>query len=162
MIAEVSIDSPNAEGVLFKHGGAHGGHVLFVQHGRLHYVYNFLGEQEQKLSSNAAVPQGKHIFGLAYNRTGIVAGSHTPLGEATLYIDDTVVATMPEMKTHPIMFGLAGASVSIGRNAGSPVSNAYTPPFAFTGGTIAHVTVDISGRPYVDLEKAFAAIFARD
>ena len=60
------------------------------------------------------------------------------------------------------MFGLAGPAISIERNTGSPVCSAYKAPFAFTGGAIAHVTVDISGKPYVDLEKAFAAIFARD
>ena len=40
-----TIDTTGAEGVLFKHGGGLGGHVLFIQDGRLHYVYNFLGER---------------------------------------------------------------------------------------------------------------------
>ncbi len=58
VMAEVTVDTTGAEGVLFKHGGAHGGHVLFIQDGRLHYVYNFLGEEEQALSSSVAVPLG--------------------------------------------------------------------------------------------------------
>ena len=45
VLADVTVDTTGAEGVLFKHGGAHGGHVLFIQDGRLHYVYNFLGEE---------------------------------------------------------------------------------------------------------------------
>ncbi|HZA10281.1 arylsulfatase [Mycobacterium sp.] len=162
VMAEVTMDTTGAEGVLFKQGGAHGGHVLFVQDGRLHYVYNFLGEQEQKLSSSGAVPLGKHTFGVAYDRTGTVANSHTPLGDATLYIDDSVVATLEGVQTHPGTFGLAGASLSIGRNSGSPVSRAYKAPFPFTGGTIAQVNVDVSGKPYLDLESAFAEAFARD
>ena len=161
-IAEVTVDTTGAEGVLFKHGGAHGGHVMFVQDGRLHYVYNFLGEEEQKLSSNGAVPLGKHTFGVAFVRTGTVEGSHTPLGDAALYIDDAEVASMSGMKIHPGTFGLAGASLSIGRNTGSPVSRAYKAPFAFTGGTIALVNIDISGKPYVDLEREFARAFAKD
>ncbi|OBG28585.1 arylsulfatase [Mycobacterium sp. 852002-51057_SCH5723018] len=162
VMAEVTIESIGAEGVLFKHGGAHGGHVLFVQDGRLHYVYNFLGEDQQTLSSSGPVPLGQHVFGVAYNRAGTVEGSHTPLGQAKLYIDDDVVATLTEMRTHPGILGLAGATISIGRNTGSPVSSAYKPPFAFTGGTIAQVAVDVSGKPYVDVATAFAEIFARD
>jgi hypothetical protein len=136
--------------------------VMFVQDGRLQYVYNFLGEEEQTLTSNDAVTPGKHTFGVAFVRTGTVEGSHTPLGNAALYIDDAEVASMAQMKVHPGTFGLAGASLSIGRNTGSPVSRAYKAPFAFTGGTIAVVNIDISGKPYVDLEREFARAFAKD
>ncbi len=162
VIAEVIIDTTGAEGVIIKHGGAHGGHVMFIQDGRLHYVYNFLGEEEQQMSSSDAVPLGKHTFGVAYARTGTVEGSHTPLGDAALYIDDAEVASLSGMKIHPGTFGLAGASLSIGRNTGSPVSRAYKAPFPFTGGTIAQVNVDVSGKPYVDLEREFARAFAKD
>jgi arylsulfatase len=162
VIAEVTIDPAGAEGVLFKHGGAHGGHVLFVQDGRLHYIYNFLGEEEQKLSSSSPVPLGKHTFGVAFARRGTVEGSHTPLGDAALFIDDTEVALRNGMRIHPGTFGLAGASLSVGRNTGSPVARAYKAPFAFTGGTIALVNVDVSGKPYADLEREFARAFAKD
>jgi len=162
VIAEVTVDTAGAEGVLFKHGGAHGGHVMFVQDGRLHYIYNFLGEEEQKLSSSGAVPLGKHTFGVAFARSGTAEGSHTPLGDAALFIDDTEMALRNGMKIHPGTFGLAGASLSVGRNTGSPVSRAYKAPFAFTGGTIALVNVDVSGKPYADLEREFARAFAKD
>jgi arylsulfatase len=162
VMAEVTIDTTGAEGVLFKHGGAHGGHVLFIQDGRLNYVYNFLGEQEQRMSSDDGVAMGKHTFGVAYTRTGAVEGSHTPLGDAVLYIDGAEVASYSGMKIHPGTFGLAGATLSIGKNTGSPVSRGYKAPFAFTGGTIALVNVDVSGKPYVDLERQFARAFAKD
>ena len=96
VLAEVTVDTTGAEGVLFKQGGGHGGHVLFVQDGRLHYVYNFMGDEEQTVSSPAAVPLGKHIFGVSYSRTGTVENSHTPLGDVTLYIDGDAVATLHE------------------------------------------------------------------
>jgi arylsulfatase len=162
VIAEVTIDTTGAEGVLFKHGGAHGGHVLFIQDGRLHYVYNFLGEEVQQMSSPDAVPLGKHTFGVGFVRTGTVEGSHTPLGDAALYIDDNEVASRQEIKIHPGTFGLAGATLAIGKNTGSPVSRAYKAPFPFTGGTIAQVNVDVSGKPFVDLEREFARAFAKD
>lgn len=162
VLAEVTADAAGAEGVLFKQGGRHGGHVLFIQDGRLHYVYNFLGEDEQKVSSSAAVPLGKHILGVRYTRGGTVENSHTPLGDVALYIDDAVVGSLADVKSHPGTFGLAGAAISIGRNSGSPTSRAFKAPFVFTGGTIAKVVVDISGEPYVDLEKELALAFSKD
>ncbi|OBA71712.1 arylsulfatase [Mycobacterium sp. 1554424.7] len=162
LLAEVTVDSAEVQGVLFKQGSGHGGHVLYVQDGRLHYVYNFLGEEEQKLSSPDIVPRGKHLFGVAYERSGTLEGSHTPVGIATLYIDDVVVARLEGMKTQPGTFGLAGAAISVGRNTGLGVSRSYKAPFAFTGGSIAKVNMDFSGKPYVDLEMEFAAAFARD
>ncbi len=162
VLADVTVDTTGAEGVIFKQGGAHGGHVLFVQDGRLHYIYNFMGEDEQKVSSSGAVPLGKHIFGVRYTLKGTVEGSHTPLGDVTLYIDEDEVGTRPDVKAHPGTFGLAGASLSVGRNAGSAVSGSYKAPYAFTGGTIAQVLVDTSGQPYRDVEKELALAFAKD
>jgi arylsulfatase len=162
VLAEVAIDTTGAEGVLFKQGAAHGGHVLFIQDGRLHYVYNFMGDEEQMVSSPGAVPLGQHIFGVSYARTGTVENSHTPLGDVTLYIDGDAVASLPNVKAHPGTFGLAGATISIGRNSGSAVSSKFKAPYVFTGGTIAQVNVDLSGAPYVDVEKELALAFSKD
>ena len=163
MLAEVTVDTTGAEGVLFKQGGGHGGHVLFIQDGRLHYVYNFMGDEEQKVSSPDAVPLGKHIFGVRYSRTGTVENSHTPLGDVTLYIDGDAVALAAERE------GASGhlrvwpaATISVGRNTGSAVSSTFKAPYAFTGGTIAQVNVDLSGAPYVDVEKELALAFSKD
>ncbi|OHU77509.1 arylsulfatase [Mycobacteroides chelonae] len=161
ILAEVTTDS-GAEGVIFKQGGAHGGHVLFIQDGKLHYIYNFMGEKEQKVSSADAVPLGAHVLGARFAKTGTVAGSHTPLGDVTLFIDEQAVGSLSAVEIHPGTFGLAGASLSIGRNSGSAVSSEYKAPYAFTGGTIAQVVVDISGEPYENLEKKLAIAFAKD
>ncbi|WP_078322704.1 arylsulfatase [Mycobacteroides chelonae] len=161
ILAEATTES-GAEGVIFKQGGAHGGHVLFVQDGKLHYIYNFMGEKEQKVSSEAAVPLGAHVLGARFVKTGTVAGSHTPLGDVTLFVDDHAVGSLSAVEIHPGTFGLAGASLSIGRNSGSAVSSEYKAPYAFTGGTIAQVVVDISGEPYENLEKKLAIAFAKD
>jgi arylsulfatase len=161
ILAEVTADS-GAEGVIFKQGGAHGGHVLFIQDGRLHYIYNFMGEKEQKVSSADAVLLGAHVLGARFAKTGTVAGSHTPLGDVTLFIDEQAVGSLSAVEIHPGTFGLAGASLSIGRNSGSAVSSDYKAPYAFTGGAIAQVVVDISGEPYENLEKKLAIAFAKD
>ena len=162
VLAEVTVDTTGAEGVLFKQGGAHGGHVLFIQDGRLHYVYNFLGERQQLVSSSDAVPLGKHLLGVRYSRTGTVQNSHTPLGDVTLFIDDDLVGSLADVSAHPGTFGLAGAGITVGRNGGSGVSSRYKAPFIFTGGTIAQVTLDVSGRPYKDVERELALAFSRD
>jgi arylsulfatase len=162
VLAEVTVESPDVRGVLLKQGAGHGGYTLFVADGRLHFVYNFFGEIEQKVSSPDPVPSGRHILGVGYARTGTVAGSFIPLGEVTLYVDGAAVASLPAVKTHPFIFGLAGGGVSVGRNLGQPVSRSYQAPFEFTGGTIARVVVDVSGTPYIDSERQLALAFARD
>ncbi|WP_078281635.1 arylsulfatase [Mycobacteroides franklinii] len=161
VLAEVTVDT-GAEGVIFKQGGAHGGHVLFMQDGKLHYIYNFMGEKEQKVSSEGAVPFGAHVLGARFAKTGTVTGSHTPVGDVTLFIDEHAVGMIGSVEIHPGTFGLAGASLSVGRNSGSAVSSDYQAPYPFTGGTIAQVVVDISGEPYENLEKKLAIAFAKD
>jgi arylsulfatase len=162
VLVEVAVDSERAQGVLYKQGAGHGGHVLFVKDARLQYVYNFMGEDEQWICAPDPIPLGAHVFGVRYDRTGTVESSHTPLGDVSLYVDDIRVATMPGVRAHPGTFGLAGGGVAVGRNAGQPVSSRYRAPFAFTGGTIAKAVVDISGTPYEDIERDFAQAFARD
>ncbi|MHA7665823.1 arylsulfatase [Mycolicibacterium sp. HS_4_1] len=162
VLAEVDVESAGAEGVLFKQGAGHGGHVLFVQDDRLQYVYNFMGEDEQWLSAPDPLPLGRHVFGVRYERTGTVEGSHTPLGTVELRIDDAVVATRPDVRAHPGSFGLAGGGVAVGRNDGQPVSNRYRAPYPFAGGVIAKVVVDISGTPYLDVERELAQAFCKD
>jgi arylsulfatase len=162
VLAEVTIDTTGAEGVLFKQGAGHGGHVLFVQDGRLQYVYNFMGEEEQKVSAPDPLPLGSHVFGVRYERTGTVEGSHTPVGDVSLYVDGETVATASGVRAHPGSFGLAGGGIAVGRNGGQPVSSAYKAPYEFTGGTIAKVVVDISGTPYVDVERELAQAFSKD
>ena len=102
VLAEVSVDSPDVQGVLLKQGAGHGGYVLFVADGRLQFVYNFFGEDEQRVIAPDPVPLGDHILGVGYARTGTVEGSHTPLGDVTLYVDGAAVATLPGVKAHPL------------------------------------------------------------
>jgi hypothetical protein len=162
ILAEVDVESADAQGVLVKHGAGHGGHVLFVQDGRLHYIYNFMGEDEQEVSAPDPLPLGRHVFGVRYNRGGTVEGSHTPLGTVELHIDGAVVATRDGVRTHPGMFGLSGGGVGVGRNDGQAVSSRYQAPYPFTGGTIAKVVFDVSGTPYVDVERELAQAFSKD
>ncbi len=64
VLAEVNVSSPDVRGgVLLKQGAGHGGYVLFVDDGRLQFVYNFFGEDEQRVIAPDPVPLGDHILG---------------------------------------------------------------------------------------------------
>ncbi len=67
------------------------------------------------------------------------------------------------IKTQPAAFGLSGTDLTVGR-AISNVTNDFPGerPWAFTGGVIKAVAIDVSGEPYVDLERAAAAMIARE
>jgi arylsulfatase len=158
--AGATLDSAGAEGVLFAHGGVGGGHSLYLQGGRLHYVYNWLGEKIQKISSDAEVEPGKHVFTAEFAKTGDDA-TGSALGTLTLYVDDAEVGSA-EIMTQPGFFALTGDGLSVGRDSASPVSADYAAPFPFTGGEIDRVIVDVSGDHYVDHEKEVLAYLARD
>ena len=57
---------PGAEAVLFAHGHKFGGHALYIKDGKLKYVYNYLGEIEQMITSNLNVPKGKCVLGVEF------------------------------------------------------------------------------------------------
>lgn len=159
--AGATVDASGAEGVLFAQGGTAGGHSLYIQDGRLHYLYNWLGEKRQKISATTDVPTGKHVFSAEFRKAGEDEATGSALGELTLYIDDTEVGS-GEIMTQPGFFGLTGDGLCVGRDGNSPVSEDYRPPFRFTGGTIDRVVVDVSGDLYVDHEKEVLAYLHRD
>jgi len=159
--AGVTIDSPEAAGVLFAHGGVGGGHSLYIKDKKLHYVYNWLGEKVQKVTSSIDIPEGKHAFTAEFVKTGDQKETMSAMGTLTLYIDMKKVGQMTIM-TQPGFFSLAGDGLCVGRDSGSPVSSDYAAPFRFTGGVIDRVVVDVSGDLYVDHEKEVSAWLMRD
>jgi arylsulfatase len=155
----VDLQTPEAAGILFAHGGRFGGHALYLKDGKLIYVYNWLGEIEQKVTSSATVPTGKSVLGVKFNLKGADGG--IPTGTATLYINDKKVGSA-QIKTQLGNFSLAGEGLCVGRDGGQPVSSDYESPYRFVGGIIKQVVVDVSGQHYVDLEKEAIGAFARD
>jgi arylsulfatase A-like enzyme len=161
--ALVDIPEPGAEGVLFAHGSRFGGHSLYVKENRLHYVYNFVGMLEQVVVGTEDVPTGENlILSASFDKDG-----EDPPGVATgmlsLYHGDQKVGEQ-RIKTQPGKFMIAGEGLCVGRDSGEPVTADYAGahPHAFTGGTINRVAVDVSGEPYVDLEREAAAMMARE
>jgi arylsulfatase len=161
--ALVDIPAPGAEGVLFAHGARFGGHALYVKDGRLHYVYSFVGMFEQKIDGSEDIPTGEDlILSASFDKDG-----EDPPGVATgilsLYHGDKKVGE-GRIKTQPGFFSLAGEGLCVGRDSGEAVTDDYPgeSPNAFTGGTIKRLAVDVSGEPYLDLERQAAAMLARE
>jgi arylsulfatase A-like enzyme len=161
--ALVDIPRAGAEGVLFAHGTWFGGHALYVKENRLRYVYNFVGSDEQRVEATEDVPTGDNlILSASFDKDGEEQPG-IATGTLSLYHGDRKVGH-GRIKTQPGYFGLAGAGLCVGRDIGAAVTDDYPgePPYRFTGGTIRRVAVDVSGEPYVDLEREAAAMLSRE
>ncbi|QSE83547.1 arylsulfatase [Rhodococcus koreensis] len=161
--ALVDLREPGASGVLFAHGSRFGGHALYVKDNRLHYVYNFLGSEEQRISATEDLPTGENLLlAASFDKDGEDPPG-TAHGVLTLYYGDRQVGE-GRIRTQPGKFSIAGEGLSAGRDTGEPVTDDYpgTAPWAFTGGTLNRVAVDVSGEPYVDLEREAAAMLSRE
>ncbi|HXM58096.1 MAG TPA: arylsulfatase [Candidatus Dormibacteraeota bacterium] len=158
--AVVDVESPDAQGVLFSHGARFGGHSLYVKERRLKYVYNFVGSREQTIGSTRDIPTGAVVLAAVFEREG---DTMPATGVLSLYIDDEKVGE-GRIITQPGNFSLAGEGLNVGRDPAEPVTDDYPGgrPYAFTGGRIDHVIVDVSGRPFVDLEREAIAMMARE
>jgi arylsulfatase len=89
------------------------------------------------------------------------AGAAT--GILSLYYGENKVGE-GRIKTQPGKFSIAGEGLCVGRDGGAAVTDDYPGqrPWRFTGGTIKRVAVDVSGEPYLDLEREAAAMLARE
>jgi len=161
--ALVDIPAPGAQGVLFAHGSRFGGHALYVKDNRLHYVYNFVGMMEQQVVASMDVPTGQNlILSASFDKDG-EDPPHVSTGILSLYYDDKKVGE-GRIKTQPGKFCIAGEGLCVGRDSGEPVTADYPgkAPWSFTGGTIQRVGVDVSGEPFVDLEREAQAMLMRE
>ena len=148
-------------GVLFSHGARFGGHSLYVKDRKLKYVYNFVGINEQMVESTEEVPTGQvHPVGRLRARR---ATACRPPARCRC-TSTTRRSARAEIMTQPGNFSLVGEGLNVGKDPGEPVTDDYpgTSPFAFTGGTIKQAIVDVSGEPFVDLEKEAIAMMARE
>jgi arylsulfatase A-like enzyme len=167
LAANVDIISAEASGVLFSHGHSFGGHALYLQDGRLKYVYNFLGERDQILTSEIDFPLGPSVLGVEFTMESLarLRGAPMPnqcIGTARLYINDRRVDEFVGMVTQIGKFSLCGEGLNVGLDRGSPVTTDYggASPWHFSGGTIKRVTADVSGEPYRDFELELAGLLS--
>ena len=141
--AEVEIPEAGAEGVLLAQGSGLCGYVLFVRAGRLHYVHNFSGLKQYRVSSDEEVPAGAHTLAFRFDKKG----EHK--GTGTLFIDGAAAGQVEIPRFTPTRFSLTGDGLSCVYAAGLSVSGDYRAPFRFTG-RLRRVVVDVEGKPFSD------------
>ncbi len=151
--ALVDIPGSDAEGVIFAQGTRFGGHALYVKDNRLHYVNSFVGAEEQMVVASQDLPSGEKLI-LSASFEKEATEPTCARGTLTLHHGDREVGK-GSIKTQLGAFAIAGAPLFVARQAGEPVTDDYPgeSPYAFTGATIDRVVVDVSGEPYVDLER---------
>jgi arylsulfatase len=158
--ANITIDTPEASGVLFAHGCRFGGHALYIKDGKLKYDYNYVGMIDQFVESSKPVPTGRCRLSASFEKEGDAMPTS---GTLSLYFNEEKVGEA-KIKTQPGKFSLAGEGLNVGMDRGEPVTDDYPgdSPWAFVGGTIHKVIVNVSGEPFVDREKEVQAAFALD
>jgi len=149
---EATVPKGGAEGVLFSMGGVDGGFVFYVKDGRLTYGYNYVADQRFRVTSDAPIPAGDHIFSFQFIPKGkpdVARGRGVP-ATIELFVDGERVGTGDLPVTIPLQLGLS-AGVCVGSDAGSPVmiDTDYKGPFPFTG-TIKKALLDVTGEAIED------------
>ena len=149
------------EGVLISQGGIDGGYVFYVQDDKLHYVYNYVTRKIFHVESVKEIPAGARQLRFEFEVTGepeILKGKGAP-GRPQLYIDGELAGQVEMDVTAPILLSMS-PGVAVGAAPGSPVTDKYEAPFAYTG-KLAHVTIDVSGKLIHDTEAEMRAIMVR-
>ncbi|MFH7028166.1 MAG: sulfatase-like hydrolase/transferase [Heteroscytonema crispum UTEX LB 1556] len=167
------------KGVLMAHGGRFGGHSFYIHDRKLCYVYNWLGQQEQKISCSlldefTEEMKFKVTFAKKPDQPDSKFGGST-IGEVKLYINDTeqtsatIEESFPEYPdkflTQPGKFSLCGEGFNIGRDPGQPVSTDYEHEYEFEGegATLKKVIVTITNDAGpINYERELRGMLMRD
>ena len=86
---------------------------------------------------------------------------HESHGTTKLYVNDKVAAEGP-MRSQVGKFTLCGDGLCIGYDSGDSVSQEYTTPGTFKGGTILGVAVTVEDDQYLNLELEAQAMLHRE
>ena len=146
--ADMEIPKKGANGVILAQAGRFGGWSLYVKDGKLTYTYNYLGLQRYTVIAKQALPSGKLKirFEFAYEGGGVGKG-----GTGTLYVNDKEAASGRIERTQCCGFS-ADEGADVGADEGTPVTEAYNPPFKFTG-KIEKVTIELKEGKRTDLDE---------
>lgn len=131
-----------ANGVLYAVGGSGGGLTLYLDQGRLKYLYNMMIIEQYAASSVDALSAGKHRIEVLTDIQGPGKG-----GTVKLLVDGTEVGFTQLERTVPAAF-TATETFDIGIDLGSTVDLAYFDrrPFEFHG-KIDSVKVELKSQP---------------
>jgi arylsulfatase len=131
--AHVEIPEEAADGVLVCSGGEFGGWSLFMKSKKLHFVHNYLKIQEFIASSPDQITAGKHNLSIHFTPTAKNSKPDFITGDVKLLVDGKNVANLTGIKSALNYSAMTGFGLLVARNIGTPVSQEYKVPFAFTG-----------------------------
>jgi arylsulfatase len=138
LTAKVRTEGAETEGVIMGFGGVAAGMVLYLDGGIPIFDYN-LFEEHTVLRGSEPLPAGMAEITLAFAYQG-GEGEAGRGAEITLSVNGTEVASATMESTVGGRFGID--TFGIGEDSGQPVTAAYEPSFAFTGG-IESVVVEV-------------------
>ena len=128
------------EGVILAHGGYAGGYALYVRDGRLVYEHNCAGDAT-RIVSEAELPPGRAEVEFAFTKTGENRG----VGVLTVDGREAARGELPRMLGG--LFTIEG--LDVGADTGTPVSDRYESPFAFSG-AIGSLVIEVDGDQSLD------------
>ena len=138
--AEVEVSNSGADGVILAQAGRFGGWSLYVKDGTPTYTYNWLGLERYTVAADQALPAGQGTIRFEFEYDGNGPGKG---GKGTLLVNGRTVASGRIERTQCCAFS-ADEGADVGADEGTPVTDAYTSPFNFTG-KIAKVTIELKG-----------------
>jgi len=131
---EISIPDKGTEGVIACTGGESGGWTIFLQDGKLHYLYNFFGYEEYAFTSPQNLPVGEPVqIQLEFIPNVIdLSKAVTNGGLMKFRVGKKLIGELPMSRT-TYRHGIE--PFEIGRDSVSPVSKRYAGQgtFPFTG-----------------------------
>jgi arylsulfatase len=129
-VVEIDLEcGDKADGVLYALGGSGGGIVVYMDEGRLVYLYNMMILEQYEYRSATPLSDGAHSIAIDTS----IAKPGAP-GTVVITIDGKESGRLHVKRTVPAAF-TASETLDIGCDLGSTVSNAYhnRRPFAFDG-----------------------------
>jgi len=127
--AYLDVPATGGDGVLVAAGGVVAGYVLYIKDGKPIYEYNWFSQDRYKVTSADKLSPGPATIRLEFKYDGDGVGKG---GTATLFVNNTKVGESRIAKTVLGRYS-ADETFDIGMDTGSPVSEDYASPNAFTG-----------------------------
>jgi arylsulfatase len=129
--ADLDIPEGGADGMILTQGGRFGGFGLYLLQGRPVFHYNLYNTARYQVAGPDPIPAGRHALLLRFAYDGPGMGKSAT---ASLLVDGRKVA---ESRFDRTMVGVVQSldeGLEVGEDHGTPVSEDYRLPFAFTGG----------------------------
>lgn len=127
------------EGMLVTQGGLTGGWALYLQHGELVFDYNLGLAAHYRVAG--LLPEHATTLEARFEFDGQGGKPPGAGGTLRLFADGQPLATGHLERTLPVVYSMTDG-LDVGLDTGSPVSDRYDPPFAFTG-RLDHVDIDL-------------------